>query len=130
MNAFSSLQAFVVMRVEAGEPAGLPLLLAAAAPGVTEADCDFVQSLVTALLAGMRGSNSTTTKWLSVQQAVVRTCRPLLRCAGWLTRSPKATGFLSRASRLGVRGHLQALRFLEVCNCASLSSLFSHIGHV
>jgi hypothetical protein len=57
------LQAFVVMRVEAGEPAGLSVMLAAASLNVDLAtDADFVQSLVTALLAGMRGANSTTTK--------------------------------------------------------------------
>lgn len=89
------LQAFVVMRVESGEPSGLPVMLAAAAAGIdASTDGDFVQSLVTALLAGMRSSNSTTTKWLSVQQAVT-------------------TGFLSRASRLGVQAHLQSLRFLD-----------------
>jgi hypothetical protein len=88
------LQAFIAMRVESGEPHALDVLFAAGSIGLDGTqDLDFVQSLVTLTISGMRGSNSTTTKWLSTQQAVMQ--------------------MLSAMSRLGIRCHLQGLRLLD-----------------
>lgn len=90
-------QAWVIMRVQAQQPYGLGQLLAALAPVVdasADAEADFIQSLVSTTISGLRGANATTTKWLATQFAV-------------------SHGFLCCASRLGLIAHLQALRFLE-----------------
>ncbi len=103
------LHAFVTMRVDAGESRGLSTMLAAASPTLDgEQDLDFLQTLVTLTIAGMKSSNATTTKWLSVQQAVMQT--------------------VSSASRLGLRCHIQSLRLLEAL--VSRSSIPAVIGYL